>query len=131
MPESLGKTLKKIRESKNLSIEEVSERSRIPRNIISAVEEDRLDEIKSPFYAKSFVKTYAGFLGALGETAVKGFLGEGLKPFPTSVSSKSPSRVIARHEAPKQTDPQGQFRRREGTYFNFFSSASTTTVTNS
>src|SRR3989338_485076 len=126
MPESLGKTLKKIRDSKNLSIEEVSERSRIPRNIISAVEEDRLDEIKSPFYAKSFVKTYAGFLGALGETAVKGFLGEGLKPFPTSVSSKSPSRVIARHEAPKQSDPKGHSERSEESHLDCFASLAMT-----
>jgi cytoskeletal protein RodZ len=74
MPESLGKTLKKIRESKHFSIEEVSERSRIPKNIISIIEEDKLNEIKSGFYAKSFVKTYAGFLGAMQETSVKEYL---------------------------------------------------------
>ncbi|MEK6733066.1 MAG: RodZ domain-containing protein [Candidatus Omnitrophota bacterium] len=89
MPESLGRTLKKIRESRHLSTEEVSERSRIPRNIVSTIEEDRLAEIKSIFYAKSFVKTYASFLGALGETVVKEFLvGEGLKPSPTQPQKK-------------------------------------------
>jgi len=96
MPESLGHTLEKIRKSKNLSREEVCERTRIPKNIISAIEEDKLSEIKSPFYAKSFVRTYSGFLGALGETAVKEFLvGEGLKPSPTSVIARSPLPVIA------------------------------------
>ena len=74
MPESLGRTLKKIRESRHLSIEEVSERSRIPRNIVSTIEEDKLAEIKSVFYAKSFVKTYASFLGALNEPVVKEYL---------------------------------------------------------
>jgi len=74
MPESSGKILKRIRESKHLSIEEVCERSRIPKNIVSLIEEDRLGEIKSGFYAKSFVKTYAGFLGALGEPAVKEYI---------------------------------------------------------
>ena len=77
MPESAGKTLKRIRESKHLSLEEVSERSRIPKNIVSSIEEDRLNEIKSSFYAKSFVKTYAGFLGAMDEPAIKEYLAKG------------------------------------------------------
>lgn len=80
MPESLGKILKRIRESRRLSIEEVSERSRIPRNIISTIEEDRLNEIKSGFYAKSFVKTYASFLGAVDEPGVKAYLSAGGQP---------------------------------------------------
>nr|MBU1328200.1 DUF4115 domain-containing protein [Candidatus Omnitrophota bacterium] len=74
MSESLGKILKRTRESKHLSIEEVSERSRIPKYIVSTLEEDRLNEIKSVFYAKSFVKTYATFLGALDETGIKEYL---------------------------------------------------------
>src|SRR3989338_10363115 len=79
MPEPLGKALKRIRESRDLSIEEASEKSRIPRNIISTIEEDRLNEIKSGFYAKSFVKTYAAFLSALNETGVKEYLTMGQK----------------------------------------------------
>ncbi|MDP2911595.1 MAG: DUF4115 domain-containing protein [Candidatus Omnitrophota bacterium] len=74
MPESLGCTLKKIRESRHLSTEDVSERSRIPKNTVSIIEEDRLAEIKSVFYAKSFVKTYASFLGALNEPVVREYL---------------------------------------------------------
>ncbi|MFC1666712.1 helix-turn-helix domain-containing protein [Candidatus Omnitrophota bacterium] len=74
MPESPGKTLKKIREAKQLSIEEVSERIRIPKKIISAIEEDRLQEIASSFYARTFVKSYSQFLGALGEKTVKEYL---------------------------------------------------------
>jgi len=77
MSESVGKTLKRIRESKSLSQEEVSERSRIPKSTISNIEEDRLSEIKASFYAKSFVKTYAAFLGALDEPAVKEYLSGG------------------------------------------------------
>jgi cytoskeletal protein RodZ len=79
LPDSLGKILKRIRESKNLSIEEVSERSRIPRHIVSIIEEDRLNEIKSIFYAKSFVKTYAAFLGALDESGVKEYIACGIQ----------------------------------------------------
>ncbi|PJC48940.1 MAG: hypothetical protein CO035_00865 [Candidatus Omnitrophica bacterium CG_4_9_14_0_2_um_filter_42_8] len=77
MPEPLGKILKRIRESKHLSLEEVSERSRISKQIVSAIEEDRLSEIKSAFYAKSFVRTYAAFLGAMNEAGVKEYLAKG------------------------------------------------------
>lgn len=77
MPESLGKILKRIRESKHLSLEEVSERSRISKYIVSTIEEDRLIEIKSTFYAKSFVRTYAAFLGAMNEAGVKEYLAKG------------------------------------------------------
>lgn len=81
MPESLGKTLKRIRESKHLSLEEASEKSRISKSTISIIEEDRANEIKTGFYAKIFVKTYAAFLGALNEPGVKEYLADKiLKP---------------------------------------------------
>lgn len=74
MPEILGKILKKAREAKQLSIEEVSDRTRIPKKIISAIEEDRLNEISSVFYARGFVRSYAKFLGCEDEKAVKDYL---------------------------------------------------------
>ena len=74
MPESVGKTLKKIRESKQLSLEEVSERTRTPKKILSAIEEDRLHEISEPFYVKGFIKSYSQFLGALEQAAIRQYL---------------------------------------------------------
>ncbi|NQV03916.1 MAG: helix-turn-helix domain-containing protein, partial [Candidatus Omnitrophica bacterium] len=74
MPESLGKTLKKIRKSKGFSLEEASEKTRIPKNTLSIIEEDRLNEIESLFYARGFVKSYAQFLGAMEDNVVKRYL---------------------------------------------------------
>jgi cytoskeletal protein RodZ len=74
MPESIGKILKKKREAKKLSIEEVSKKTRIPRETISAIEEDNLKEISSPFYAKTFIQTYARFLGVSEEKEIKELL---------------------------------------------------------
>ncbi len=79
MPESVGKTLKKIRESKQLSIEGISERTRISKKNISAIEEDKLHEIASVFYARGFVRSYAQFLGASEEKAIREYLGGGQK----------------------------------------------------
>ena len=97
MPESVGKTLKKFRESKNLSIEEVSERTRTPKKILSAIEEDRAYEIASPFYAKGFVKSYSKFLDALEEKAVKEYLSGGQKK-EEIVSTPKPPRTVAEWE---------------------------------
>ncbi|MEE8317326.1 MAG: RodZ domain-containing protein [Candidatus Omnitrophota bacterium] len=74
MTKSVGNTLKKIRESKQLSIQEVSERLRIPKKILLAIEEDNIHECSSPFYAKSFVRSYSQFLGASEENIVKEYL---------------------------------------------------------
>jgi len=74
MSESLGSILKKIRESKGLSLEDVSERTRVSKNIISSIEKDNLGEISSDFYARNFVRLYAEFLGASEEKPVKDFL---------------------------------------------------------
>ncbi len=104
MPESLGKILKKIRESKQLSIEEVSERSRIPKNIISLIEEDKLGEIKSIFYAKSFVKTYANFLGALNESCVREFIAKDAPASKPQKKQEPVSKPIARQAEIPQID---------------------------
>lgn len=79
MPESVGQTLRKARESRNLSIDEVSEKTRIPKRIISVIEEDKEDNALSPFYIKNFTKSYAKFLKAAEEITVKDFLQVKLK----------------------------------------------------
>jgi cytoskeletal protein RodZ len=74
MSDILGKAIKKARESKHLSVEEVSEKTRIPKNIIRAMEEDNLNEISSVFYARGFIRTYSRFLGCEDDKAVKEYL---------------------------------------------------------
>jgi len=88
MSESLGKTLKKIRESKHVSIEDASEKTRIPKKIIATIEDDRLSEMSSVFYARGFVKSYAKFLEALEEDKVKEFLSTGQKKDATQLLLK-------------------------------------------
>jgi transcriptional regulator with XRE-family HTH domain len=60
---SIGNFLKKERESKNLSLEEVSKSTRIKEHFLKAIEEDRFDLCPSPFYVKGFLTHYARFLG--------------------------------------------------------------------
>ncbi|MBU1853460.1 MAG: DUF4115 domain-containing protein [Candidatus Omnitrophica bacterium] len=74
MSDSLGKTLKRIREAKKLSIEEASEKTRISKKILQTIEEDRLNELPSEFYARGFIKTYSRFLNASEEKKIKEYL---------------------------------------------------------
>jgi cytoskeletal protein RodZ len=61
--ESVGKYLKAERESQNLSLQEVSESTKIRELLLKALEEDRYDLISSPVYVKGFLDAYARYLG--------------------------------------------------------------------
>lgn len=60
--DSPGKYLKSERESRNLSLKEVSESTRIREVILRAIEEDKFEDL-SPTYAKGFLSAYARCLG--------------------------------------------------------------------
>jgi cytoskeletal protein RodZ len=61
--QTMGQILKKTRESKSLTIEQVSKKTKIHSDVLNALEEGRCDQILSYTYVKSFLKKYCGFLG--------------------------------------------------------------------
>ncbi len=61
--DSPGKCLKQARELRNLSLDEVSESTRIKKHFLKAMEEDRFDLCPPPFYVKGFLANYARYLG--------------------------------------------------------------------
>jgi cytoskeleton protein RodZ len=61
--ESLGKYLKKERESRKISLKELSKNIKIREQFLKAVEEDRHDLLPSPTYVKGFLSAYAKYLG--------------------------------------------------------------------
>jgi cytoskeleton protein RodZ len=71
--ESPGKLLKASRESQNLSLKEVSERTKIREHLPRAIEEDRYEILKYPAYLKGFLKTYAKSLGLNPDDVVGGY----------------------------------------------------------
>ncbi len=60
--ESIGSRIKKRREEMNLSIEDVSEHTKIKPHIISSIEQDFFNELGGYGYAKAMIYTYARFL---------------------------------------------------------------------
>ena len=66
MESNSGKILKSARKRKNLSIEEISESTKIARSVIRKIEDSKFKEITS-FQKKYFTKIYAKFLGVENE----------------------------------------------------------------
>ena len=60
--ESIGIYLKELRESKNLSFEEISEKTRIPISYLYAIEENRFNDFASVGYARATIFSYVRFL---------------------------------------------------------------------
>lgn len=61
---SIGKYLKSIREDKNLSIKEVSEKTCIHEKFLRLIEGDRFDDMGGVGYAKAMIVTYCRALEA-------------------------------------------------------------------
>jgi cytoskeletal protein RodZ len=60
--EPIGDKLKKVRQNKGLSLEDVQKKTKIHLNILKAIEGDGLTNL-SPIYLKGFLKIYCKFLG--------------------------------------------------------------------
>jgi len=70
--ESTGSRLKKLRQEKGLSLEEVHKKTKIRLNILKAIEEDNIIGL-SPVYIKGFLKIYCKFLGTEPKEYIPGY----------------------------------------------------------
>jgi len=60
---SLGSELKKAREGRKISLEEISKRTKIPPKYLEAIEEGTFEVFSSHAYAKGFIRAYAKLVG--------------------------------------------------------------------
>jgi cytoskeletal protein RodZ len=67
----VGASLKKVRESKKLSIEDVAKGLYVVPSIIIALEEETFDNIGPDVYIKGHLKNYATFLGLPAEEMLR------------------------------------------------------------
>ena len=61
--ESPGKFLRKERETRNISLVEISDFTKIKERHLKAIEEDRYELLPPTLYVKGFLKVYARYLG--------------------------------------------------------------------
>lgn len=63
MSESIGSVLRRERELRQMSIEEVAQTTRIPLRLLRLVEDDQFDELPGEVFARGYIKSYARTLG--------------------------------------------------------------------
>jgi len=69
--ETLGSYLKSKREALNITLEEMSQVTRIRRTILEAIENNRYDLMPPKVFAQGFIKSYASYLGLDASDVVK------------------------------------------------------------
>jgi len=70
-PQTPGPILRKCREFNGISIEDAADATKIGRNYLRALEEDRHRDFASPAYLRGFLRTYATYLGLHPEDLLK------------------------------------------------------------
>jgi len=71
MDKEAGERLKKIRADKGIGLEEVAERTKVPLNILRAIEEGEFINLE-PVYINGFIKIYCKYLGIDPSDFIKG-----------------------------------------------------------
>jgi len=61
--ESIGEYLKREREFRKISLEEISRTTKIREDMLRDIEENRLDSLPSPVFVKGFLRAYARCVG--------------------------------------------------------------------
>lgn len=61
--ESIGAYLRRTRQARSMSVNEVSRATRIPVNAIERIEADHFDDLPGEVFARGFLKAYAGSVG--------------------------------------------------------------------
>jgi cytoskeleton protein RodZ len=66
MDRGVGKTLREARRRRGADLAEVEARTRIRTRFLQAIEREEWDALPGETYARSFIRTYAGYLGLDG-----------------------------------------------------------------
>lgn len=87
--ETAGLRLKKIRQERGLSLEDIQKKTKIHLNVLRVIEGDSISDL-SPIYLKGFIKIYCTYLGL----DPKDFLGASPAPSPKPVLNATVGRPI-------------------------------------
>lgn len=74
--ESIGRYLKNEREIRQVSLEELSQTTRIPLRHLSNLEDDRLERLPGDVFVRGFLKSYAKAVGLVPADVLRRFEGQ-------------------------------------------------------
>ena len=90
---SLGQDLKRERELRGISLEEISNSTKISLRLLEALEQDRLDELPGEFFIKAILKAYANTIGLEENTFLNKYYEESLLQEPSVESQIQKGKV--------------------------------------
>ena len=90
--DSVGQYLRKHRENKRMSIEEVSRATRVPSSSVERIEADRFDELPGEVFVRGFLKSYARSLGLTPEEVLARYTASRRVVWVTPLPIASPTR---------------------------------------
>jgi cytoskeleton protein RodZ len=70
----LGQRLKREREAKGVSLNEIAQKTRIGVRLLKAIEEEEFDQLPGGIFNKSFIQQYAEYLGIDEKQAIRDYL---------------------------------------------------------
>ena len=76
--ESIGSYLRRERELRKISLEEVSEQTRVKLDYLQAIESEHFEKLPGMTFARGYLKAYASYIGLNPEDVLlrfEGFLG--------------------------------------------------------
>ncbi len=91
--ESIGDLLKRQRETRRMSLSEVSRVTRIPLPTLEAIENDRYDELPGEVFVRGFLKSYAKAVGIVPDEVLARYAASRRIAFVTPLPAPSPVRV--------------------------------------
>lgn len=70
MAESLGRYLRRERQMRDVTLEQIVRETKIKRTLLDAMEDDRFEALPSPAIVKGFLRSYADVVGLSGQSLV-------------------------------------------------------------
>lgn len=92
--ESLGARLKKEREQRKITLDDISLSTKIAPRFLVAIEEEQFDQLPGGIFNKGFVRSYAHYLGIDENQAVADYVAATTTPLPESPQGEIPERKV-------------------------------------
>jgi cytoskeletal protein RodZ len=110
---SFGENLRREREKRKITIEQISQSTKIGTRMLVALEEDKFNQLPGGIFNKGFVRAYARCLGLDEDQAVADYLqasGETAPTLPDIPEEKAAPRIVEASYEPSQRQlPWGTF----------------------
>jgi cytoskeleton protein RodZ len=105
---SIGETLRRERERRNMQLDQVSRELKISPRFLEAIEEENFDQLPAGVFAKSFVRQYARMLG-LDEEEAANEVQRALTPADAAVPQFASGANLTTQAAQKRAQPLPEF----------------------